>query len=126
MLPRPAGRGRRQDAHARHGKGGIGYELRAQFFTSEAETPIERSDAEWTSPWVTLGALTLEPASADAAKREALDAAVDAMSFDPWHALVEHRPLGAVMRARKPAYFASTQARKAAAEPDGTEWAGFA
>lgn len=116
----------RDDALGRHGKHTLRYELRAQFFTSEAETPIERSDVEWPSPWVTLGTLTFEAASTDPKKREALDAFVESASFDPWHALADHRPLGAVMRARKPAYFASTQARKAAAEPDGTEWAGWA
>jgi hypothetical protein len=40
------------------------------------------------------------------------------LSFDPWHALVEHTPLGGVMRARKEAYFASTQERGAAPEPN--------
>ncbi len=112
----------RDEALARNAKHALRFELRAQFFTSEAETPIERSDVEWATPWVPLGTLTFEPASADPNKRDALDAFIEAASFDPWHALVEHRPLGAVMRARKPAYFASTQARKAAAEPDGTEW----
>ncbi len=116
----------REDGIARHGKHAVRFELRAQFFTSEGETPIERSDVEWSSPWVRLGTLTLEPASSDAAKREALDAFVEKASFDPWHALVEHRPLGSVMRARKFAYYASTQARHASGEPDGTEWAGFA
>lgn len=114
------------DASARQERGGIRYALRAQFFTSEAETPIERGDVEWPTPWVTLGTLTLETASADPKKREALDAFVEKASFDPWHALEAHRPLGAIMRARKHAYYASTQARGAAAEPDGTEWAGWA
>jgi hypothetical protein len=112
----------RDDATARHGKHAPRWELRAQFFTSEAETPIERSDVAWPTPDVALGTLTFETASTDPKKREALDAFVSAGAFDPWHALVEHRPLGSVMRARKVAYFASTQARKAAGEPDGTEW----
>jgi hypothetical protein len=105
---------------------GLRYDLRAQFFTSDGATPIERVDAEWNEPWVTLATLSLEPASSDPNKRDALDAFVEKASFDPWHALVEHRPLGAAMRARKHAYYASTQARHAAAEPDGTEWGTFA
>lgn len=116
----------RDEAIARHGRGTLRYDLRAQFFTSEAETPLDRGDVEWPTPWVPLATLTFEPASADPKKREALDAFVESASFDPWHALADHRPLGAIMRARKYAYFASTQARKAAAEPDGTEWAGWA
>jgi hypothetical protein len=114
------------DAAARHGKHALRWELRAQFFTDEAATPIERSDIDWPSPYVTLGTLTFEPAASDPKKRASLDAFVSAMSFDPWHALVEHRPLGSVMRARKHAYYASTQARKASAEPDGTEWSSWA
>ena len=39
----------------------------------------------------------------------------------PWHALVEHRPIGNMMRARKVAYFKSTQERSAAPEPEGAE-----
>ena len=45
-----------------------------------------------------------------------LHARVEALSFDPWHALVEHKPLGNMMRARKHAYFASTRGRSAQAE----------
>jgi len=43
---------------------------------------------------------------------------IEGFSFDPWHALVEHRPLGNVMRARNMAYRASTQARAAVPEPE--------
>ena len=115
----------RDDLVARQAKHTLRYELRAQFFTSEAETPLERADVEWPSEWTRLGTLNFEPRSGDPGKRDALDAFVEKASFDPWHALTEHRPLGAVMRARKVAYYASTQARKASAEPDGTEWASF-
>jgi hypothetical protein len=113
------------DAKARHAQGPLRFELRAQFFTTEAETPLERSDVEWPTPWVALATLTIEPPSADSKKRDALDAFVESASFDPWHALEGHRPIGPVMRARKHAYYAATQARKAAAEPDGTEWASW-
>lgn len=101
------------------------YELRAQFFTGP-ETPIEDSNVPWPSPFVPVARLRIEKQdpSSDAGRR--LDAFVESLSFNPWHALVEHRPLGIVMRARKHAYYASIQARKAAGEPDGTEWDGFA
>ena len=36
-----------------------------------------------------------------------------------------HRPLGAVMRARKSAYFASTKHRGARAEPGAADWQSF-
>ena len=44
-------------------------------------------------------------------------ALVEQLSFDPWHAIAEHRPLGAIMRARAVAYGPSVIARKAAPEP---------
>ena len=46
---------------------------------------------------------------------------IEKLSFDPWHALEDHRPLGNMMRARNHAYRESTQERGAAPEPDGTE-----
>jgi hypothetical protein len=45
-----------------------------------------------------------------------LAAYVERLSFDPWHALVEHRPLGAVMRARAAAYKHAAIARGAVSE----------
>ena len=46
---------------------------------------------------------------------------VETLSFDPWHAPEEFRPLGNMMRARNVAYRLSTQERGVAPEPDGTE-----
>ena len=46
---------------------------------------------------------------------------VERLSFDPWHAQAELRPLGSMMRARNPAYRLSTQERGAAREPEGSE-----
>ncbi len=43
---------------------------------------------------------------------------MEKLSFDPWHALEELRPLGAMMRARAPAYRESVIARGAAPEPE--------
>jgi hypothetical protein len=112
----------RDEAIRRAQTGTLRYELRGQFFTSEAETPIETLNVEWKSELVPLATLTIEKTS----KQAELDAFIESASFDPWHALEAHRPLSGTMRARKNAYYASTQARGAAAEPDGSEWGGFA
>jgi hypothetical protein len=37
------------------------------------------------------------------------------MSFDPWHALAEHRPLGGINRARRAVYAASLKLRRSSA-----------
>lgn len=89
------------------------YELQAQFFEDERRTPIEDASVEWRevdAPFVTLAQLTVNPPPADDA--QALKQA-EAGVYDPWQALVSHRPLGEVMRARKVAYFTSQQGRGA-------------
>src|SRR5262245_38698898 len=65
--------------------------------------------------------LTIPKQDMRSPRGQKLNEYVEALSFDPWHALVEHRQLGDMMRAPNVAYRVSTQARKAAAEPDGTE-----
>ncbi len=100
------------------------WEVRAQFHTGP-ETPIEDPTVDWPSPYQRLGELETVPLDLSSPAGRALAERVEQMSFDPWHALREHRPLGAMMRARKQAYFFSTQARGASPEPEGSEWASF-
>ena len=125
----PAGKGAGKDyvgprIAARGAREVLRWEIRAQFFTGP-ETPIEDPTINWSSPFVRLGEIETVPVDPDGDKGKALAAFIEKASFDPWHALVEHRPLGAMMRARKHAYFHSTKARAAAPEPDGSEWDGF-
>ncbi|HWB77194.1 MAG TPA: hypothetical protein VG755_19645 [Nannocystaceae bacterium] len=99
-------------------QGPLDYELRLQFFRDEATTPIEDHSVEWDTPFVAVARLSIpqQDPESDAGRR--LGEQIESFSFDPWHALVEHRPLGNFMRARNLAYRASTQARGAAAEPE--------
>ncbi|MFB6726684.1 hypothetical protein ACFCV3_41325 [Kribbella sp. NPDC056345] len=85
----------------------LGYELQVQFFQDEATTPIEDASATWSTPYLTVARLIVPQQEPD----DEFAKTVEAARFDPWNALVEHRPLGEVMRARKVAYFASQQAR---------------
>jgi hypothetical protein len=102
------------------------YDLRVQFYSDAARTPLEDASVEWTeanAPFVTVAKLSLpiqDLASTDAL---ALSAYIETLSFDPWHALEAHRPLGNIMRARNHAYRLSTAERKAAPEPEGSDWA---
>jgi hypothetical protein len=93
--------------------GPLRWHFEVQLFSDEATTPIEDTTVEWTTPWHRLATLTLPKQ----APLPAFTAWVESLSFDPWHALVEFRPVGAMMRARNAAYRVSTQARKAASEP---------
>jgi hypothetical protein len=96
--------------------GPIAYALEAQVFVDEASTPIEDPTVEWSSPWQTLARLTIPAQDAASAEGRALAEYVETLSFDPWHALPEHRPLGAIMRARGAAYKHAVIGRAATSE----------
>ena len=81
---------------------------------SEAITPIEDASVNWPTPYTTVARLVLPRQSADTPAAKALAIEAEADVFDPWHALVEHRPLGDVQRARKVVYFESQKGRGAA------------
>jgi Catalase len=104
--------------------GPISYDFRVQFYRDEATTPIEDGSHEWLetdAPFVTLARLTLPRQELNAPAGKRLAELVERLSFDPWHASEDFRPLGNMMRARNAAYRLSTKERGAAPEPDGSE-----
>jgi len=106
-----------QDLSARLKQGPLSWTLRAQLFVDEATTPIENAAVVWNAPWIDLATLTLPKQDVTSPRGREISELVSQLSFDPWHTSEEHRPLGAMMRARKVAYAVSVIARKAAAEP---------
>lgn len=114
----------RAELASRVAKGPVEYDFALQFFVSEDKTPIEDASKDWSeadSPYVTVARLTLPQQDLASPRGQKLSAFIEKLSFDPWHALVAHRPLGNMMRARNFAYRVSTQERQAAKEPDGSE-----
>jgi hypothetical protein len=112
------------DLKDRLAKGSLTFDLAVQFFCDEASTPIEDASVLWSeekSPYVKVARLHLPQQDLRAGAGLQLQQRVESLSFDPWHALVEHRPLGEIMRARNVAYRVSTQTRQAAPEPTGDE-----
>ncbi len=96
-------------------KGSLRFELQLQFFVDEQRTPIEDATNEWQedlAPFVTVGVLTIPTQDTESAEGLKLAANIEAAAFDPWSALMAHRPLGEVMRARKVVYFQSQMGRK--------------
>ncbi|MCM2493028.1 catalase family protein [Burkholderia glumae] len=95
---------------ARHG--GV-WELRVQLATDLERMPVEDASAVWpedASPYLTVATLRVVAQPAwSAARARVVD---DGMSFSPWHGLAAHRPLGGVMRARRPAYAQSAAFRE--------------
>jgi hypothetical protein len=105
-------------------QGAVVYDLALQFFVDAARTPIEDASIEWResdAPFVNVARLTIAQQDVDSARGRRVAAFVESLSFDPWHALVAHRPLGNLMRARNPAYRLATIERSAAKEPTGAE-----
>ncbi|MDP2822215.1 MAG: hypothetical protein Q8O52_05985 [Sulfuritalea sp.] len=96
-------------------RGPLQFKLQLQFFVDEARTPIEDASVDWSqdvSPYVTVGVLTLPSQDPQSADGRELAAAIESAAFDPWSALMAHRPLGEVMRARKVVYFQSQSGRR--------------
>lgn len=95
-------------------RGPLQFKLQLQFFVDETRTPIEDASVDWpeeVAPYLTVGVLTLPPQDVQDAAGQALAANIEAAAFDPWSALMDHRPLGEVMRARKVVYFQSQSGR---------------
>ena len=71
----------------------------------EDDFPIEKADKKWPedkSPWQVIGRVAIEPQDSYSDARQLF--VDEQLSFSPWHALEEHRPLGGVMRSRLKAY----------------------
>ena len=100
------------------------YDFRLQFYCDPKRTPIEDYTRAWSeedAPWVTVAELTLPQQQIDSERGRRIAEYIETLSFDPWHASAELRPLGNIMRARNHAYRLSTGERRAVAEPDGRE-----
>ena len=84
------------------------WELRAQLRTSDESMPVEDASVPWPedeSPYVAVARLTVPRQDAwSEDKQRRID---DGLAFSPWHGIEAHRPLGAIMRARRAAYPAS-------------------
>lgn len=91
------------------------YDLRAQLCTDLQAMPVEDASVLWDEersphqPVAVLHVPAQEAYSDD--RRRYVD---DVLSFDPWHAIEAHRPLGGIMRSRKRAYEVSRDFRYAA------------
>jgi hypothetical protein len=91
---------------------GAEYELRAQLCTDLETMPVEDASVDWPqdqSPYQALGKLVIPAQEAFSPARRVF--AEDVLSFNPFHCLPEHRPLGSINRARIKAYEASTAYR---------------
>jgi len=88
------------------------FELAVQFQSDPQRMPIEDASVEWpadAAPFQTVATLRIPSQRFDSPEQLAQ---CEAMSFNPWHALVPHRPLGSMNRARRAIYDALAQFRR--------------
>ena len=97
-----------------------------QTFKSFETTPIEQSTVEWKeadAPPVLVAKITVPAQKFNSPAQMAF---CENLSYTPWHALPEHKPLGAVNRARRVVYTVVSKLRHELnsaprAEPTGDE-----
>jgi len=84
------------------------FDFLVQLQTDPEAMPIEDPTVEWKSEAVKVATITIPPQefSSPAQVKFAED-----LSFNPWHALPEHRPLGGISRTRKAVYLGSSRLR---------------
>jgi hypothetical protein len=114
----------REDLLTRIAAAPVEFDFAIQLYVDPVRTPIEDPSVEWLesdSPYIRVARLVIPRQDLASAEGDKLGAYIEKLSFDPWHAPVEFRPLGDVMRARSAAYRVSGIARGAAPEPVGTE-----
>ncbi|MEZ0540293.1 catalase family protein [Fibrella arboris] len=88
------------------------YELQAQLCTDLETMPVEDGSVEWPqeqSPYRPIGKIVIPAQNAYSPARRVY--ADDVLTFNPFHCLPDHRPLGSIMRARQLAYETSSQYR---------------
>jgi hypothetical protein len=95
---------------------GLCINLRVQFQRHDAvmlaaqRQPIEDTSVEWResdSPWVTVATVLVDRRDDPSAEEDECNS----LSWNPWHGLVDHRPLGNIMRVRQEVLAASAQQR---------------
>ncbi|WP_339868143.1 SRPBCC family protein [uncultured Algoriphagus sp.] len=77
------------------------FDFFVQFQTDADAMPIEDPTVAWTSQNIKVATLTIYPQVFDSNDRIEFG---DNLSFNPWHSLPEHRPLGSFNRVRRRVY----------------------
>ena len=111
----------RAELHARLRAGDLRYDFMAQFYRDPLKTPIDGALAwgEQDAPFVKLGELTIARCDLDGEQARADERHLTGLSFNPWHGLVAHRPIGNIQRARRRIYQGS--ARYSGRDPSPVE-----
>lgn len=102
----------RGDLLHRLAAGEASFDLFLQFATDEEHTPLDRATVRWeesVSAPVRVARLTLERQRTTGRGQAAYG---ENLSFNPWHSLPDHRPVGSLADARRTVYEASAARRR--------------
>ncbi|MEP7252739.1 MAG: catalase family protein [Ginsengibacter sp.] len=86
----------------------IHFDFFIQFQTDADKMPVEDPTIAWASPFIKVAEIKIFKQVFDTPEQMEF---ADNLSFDIWHSLPEHRPLGSFNRARKQAYVALSKFR---------------
>lgn len=99
------------DLQNRLRKEAVEFKFLVQFFTDEAQTPLDKATVRWEeADSAPIHIATLRLHQQDITTTGQADFGEN-LSFNPWHALEVHRPLGSLSEARRLAYQASAEKR---------------
>lgn len=91
---------------------GTGFDFLIQFQLDPYREPIENSLVEWKeehTPFHKIATIKIPRQQIDSPEQAAF---AENLSFNPWHCLPEHRPLGSANRVRKAVYIAISEFRR--------------
>lgn len=91
------------------------WEVKVQLCTNLVRMPVEDASVEWPekeSAYVPVARIVVPAQNAYSPERRVF--VDELLSFNPWHAMAAHQPLGNVMRARRLAYAMSSKYRHTA------------
>ena len=90
----------------------ICFDFLIQFQTDAYKMPIENASVVWPeklSPFIKVATLRIPVQKFDSQEQLAF---ARNLSFNPWHCIAEHRPLGNQNRARKTIYYETSKVRQ--------------
>jgi hypothetical protein len=100
---------------------GAGFDFMVQFQLDPYREPIENSLVEWkeeNTPFHKVATINIPRQSIDSPEQMSF---AENLSFNPWHCLPEHRPLGSANRVRKAVYIAISEFRRGRNRVPNTE-----
>jgi hypothetical protein len=100
----------RQEMVKRLATGGACFDFMVQLQVAGKNMPIEDTTVEWSerdSPFIPVARLDIP-----AQQFEQNNDLCEGLSFNPWHSLPEHRPIGVMNRIRKAVYLEVSRYRR--------------